>query len=257
MKVTILGNCANQTATNEGVAFIVDADEPILVDAGPGVVRQILRAGRSCTDIAHVFVTHVHGDHTLGFPYFLWNHFYEGLAGKKGPSIIRVYGLEETLRGLGEMTSYCYVPQAWPFQVEYHPVTGRSAALAVGGASVEIVEVEHTVPTIGLVFTSGGRKLAYSCDTIYSEAFVKRAKGADLMIHEGFATEELYELSQKVKHGTAADAGRAAKEAGATRLGLVHVFPPFLGRQAELVAEAKSHFSGEVFVEDELDTFSV
>ena len=50
MKVTFLGHCANQTATNEAVAFIVDCGETsILIETGPGIVRQLLRAGRHCT----------------------------------------------------------------------------------------------------------------------------------------------------------------------------------------------------------------
>src|SRR2546423_535947 len=104
MQVTFLGICANQTASHEGVAFIVDCGATsILVDTGPGVVRQLLRAGRHCTEIAHVLVTHAHGDHSLGFPYFIWNHFYEGLEGSKGPEHIHVYGLPHVLTGLQAM----------------------------------------------------------------------------------------------------------------------------------------------------------
>ena len=70
-RVVVLGNCANQTSEYETTNFILDFGCPrILFDAGPGAVKQMLCAGFAAGDIDMVVLTHSHGDHTLGFPYF-------------------------------------------------------------------------------------------------------------------------------------------------------------------------------------------
>lgn len=253
MRITVLGICANQNATHEGVSFIVDTDECILVDAGPGVVKQILRAKRMCTEIAHVIITHSHGDHTLGFPYFIWNHFYEGLSGHKGPEIIHVYTLQSLIDGLKNMLDFCYGAGKYPFKVQYHDVPiDKEGQFTIGNTSLQTVSVNHTVPNFGICIKWNNKCLAYSSDTIYHKPFVDLSSKCDLLIHEGFVTEELLELSRKVKHGTARDAGRAATESNAKQLALVHIFPPFLQRKEDLIAEAKKEFKGNVFIPNEL-----
>jgi ribonuclease BN (tRNA processing enzyme) len=53
---------------------IVVNETPYLIDFGPGVVRRIAAAsqmgvpGLSVLNIKHVFVTHLHSDHTAGYP---------------------------------------------------------------------------------------------------------------------------------------------------------------------------------------------
>ncbi len=258
MKITFLGICANQTATYEGVSFIVDTDVSILVDAGPGVVRQILRAGRLCTGIAHVIITHSHGDHTLGFPYFIWNHFYEGLSGQKGPEIIHVYTTSSLIPGLKNMLDFCYEVGKYPFKVEYHTIpTDKKGRLNIAGTLLQTIPVNHTVQNFGIRIDWDSKCVAYSSDTIYHKPFVELASKCDLLIHEGFVTEELVELSRKVKHGTAKDAGKTATETHASQLALVHLFPPFLKRKKDLVAEAKKEFKGKVFVPDELTVVEI
>lgn len=260
MQVTILGNCANQTADHEAVNLLVEDENGgiILIDAGPGVVRQILRTGRLCSEIADIVVTHCHGDHTLGFPYVVWNHFYEGMQGHKVPEKIRIYALPVLLKGLQDMLRVCYDISRYPFTLEYLALSDNNRSeFKVGQMNITSVPVDHTVPNIGLIIESAGKKLSYSSDTLYNPNFVEIARGSDLMIHEGFATEELIDLSRRVKHALAMDAGKAAYEAGASRLEMVHLFPPFCGREEELIREASKFFSGPVGVPRELDTIKL
>src|SRR5260370_24824692 len=45
----------------------------ILVDCGPTVLQQLGAAGLTPGDVTHVYFTHRHGDHALGYPLFvLW-----------------------------------------------------------------------------------------------------------------------------------------------------------------------------------------
>src|SRR5580704_7717314 len=46
----------------------VPGDRVSLVDCGPGVVRRAVQAGLKMEQLTRVFVTHLHSDHTVGFP---------------------------------------------------------------------------------------------------------------------------------------------------------------------------------------------
>jgi ribonuclease BN (tRNA processing enzyme) len=72
------------------------------------------------------------------------------------------------------------------------------------------------------------------------------------MVHEAFVDSSLSELAARTKHSTAAEAGRAAKDAQVRRLELVHLFPPLLPKVDQVVAEAAAEFDGEVNVPEEL-----
>ena len=67
-KITFLGSASGQTPQYETVSFIIETNSKrrILVDTGPSVMKQLGRAGIATHMIDAVFITHCHGDHTLG-----------------------------------------------------------------------------------------------------------------------------------------------------------------------------------------------
>lgn len=259
VKVVFLGNCANQTDSREGVSFIVDAnDDRILIDAGPGVVRQIYRAGYQCTDIDKVIITHCHGDHTLGYPYFIFSHFYEGLKGVKGPNIIHVLGIRSVLDGLNNMLHFCYVPEKYPFKIKEIEVDSNGfSTTKLENYKIVTAPVVHSTPNIGVRIEVMNKVICYSSDTLYSDNVIDLSNKADLLIHEGFATAEMEATTRKIRHGIAREAGQVAQKANAKMLALVHIFPPFIGRENELIGEARSFFNGHVFVPNELDVIKL
>lgn len=257
LQIQFLGACGNQTADRETVSFVVRSGESgLLIDTGPGVVRQIYRSGLKCTDVSDVLVTHCHGDHTAGFTYFVWSIFYESLGGATPPTTLSVHGLQEVLDGLKASLEFAYDPDRFPFEIDYLPVPNEEkGSFSVRGIEVATVPVAHAVPTVGARFDVGGTVVSYSADTLYCEDFVELARDSRLMIHEGFVTKEMGELSQKTRHATAQEAGRAAAAAGAAELALVHFFPPFEGKLDHLIEEARGEFDGPVVVPEDLQAF--
>jgi ribonuclease BN (tRNA processing enzyme) len=67
-----------------------------LIDCGVGVVRRVVAAGVSVSKITHVFLTHLHSDHTIGYPDVILT---PGVIGREGP--LEVYGP----KGLRDMTN--------------------------------------------------------------------------------------------------------------------------------------------------------
>jgi ribonuclease Z len=153
------------------------------------------------------------------------------------------------LAGLDATLNFCYRPDRFPFRLLYEEVDPSAlTALQIDGGTLTTVPVDHAVPTIGFRVDHLDRSLGYSCDTLYCPPFVELAHRVNLMIHEGFVTEEHDALSQRTKHGTAGQAGRAAADAQVDRLALVHFYPPYADRLDELVGEARREFAGEIFV---------
>lgn len=248
--IEFLGTCANQTADQEPVALVLQTgDDRVLVDTGPGIVRQIYRSGRNVCDFDTILVTHCHGDHVAGFPYFIWSYFYEAMQGLTPPDEIRVLGLPDVVAGLEATLRFCYNPDVWPFTVKFEGVepAGRTE-LQLKSSTITTVPVDHSVPTIGLRLDCSDGAASYSCDTLYTAEFVDVARDSNLMVHEGFVTDDRKELSVRTRHGTAREAGRAAREADASQLAMVHFFPPYAQDLVPLLVEAREEFAGEVFI---------
>jgi ribonuclease BN (tRNA processing enzyme) len=259
MKVQILGSCGNQTAQREAVSFIVQtSDRTILIETGPGVTRQVYRSGRKCSDIDSVLVTHLHADHSCGYPYVIWSSFYDRLGGASGKTTIDVAGLSSVTEGLDRILRICYDPDSFPFKIKYHGLShsGRDV-VQFGDLKITSVPVIHTTPNIGLRFDFEGKSVCYSSDTLYCEEFVDLAHDCDVMIHEAFVDSSKVELSRKTKHATASEAGKAARNANAKRLLLVHLFPPLIGNERLLIDEASKEFRGEIVVPNEFDEISI
>jgi len=260
LEVTTLGNCATQTATHECVNLVVTANgsHRILIDAGPGVVRQLCRASLACTDIEYVILTHCHGDHVLGYPYFMFGQYMDRFARRTGPSVVRVVGLRSVLDGVREMLEFCYMPSSWPFQIEEIEVSSEGKTeLELGEFRVTTVPVSHQVPNIGVRIEFEERSFAYSSDTLPDQRFIDVAQAADLLFHEAMFLENMKQMSEQTKHATAKDAAYVALHSGVSRLGLVHVMAALVDRMEALVSEAAQSFVGDVFVPAELSVITV
>ncbi len=260
MKVTVLGNCAGQTAEYETTNFLIDSGETkVLLDAGPGVVAQLYRAGITMLDIEAVVLTHSHGDHTLGFPYYAFNCFAERLSGGSGPSKIPIIALREVFEGVNNMLAFCYPPGKFPgFAFENWEVPSDSLSeFVIKDVTIKTTPVSHVVPNIGVRFEVGAKSVTFSSDTVYDERLVALAKGSRVLVHEAFALGEMGEMASRTKHSTAEEAGRAAKAAGVGKLILAHPLPQYRSKKNELIAEARTRFDGEILLPSELETIII
>ncbi|QLC33298.1 ribonuclease Z [Halarchaeum sp. CBA1220] len=93
-----------------------------------------------------------------------------------------------------------------------------------------------------------GRKLVYTGDTRPADATVAAAEDADLLIHDATFTDDDAERATQTAHSTAGEAGRIAREAGATRLALTHVSSRYGGQLGPLKADAQAEYTGHVTV---------
>ncbi len=249
MIVTVLGACANQTAMREGVSLLVESDvrgDALLIDTGPGIVAALGRAARDASELNAVLLTHSHGDHVLGFAYFVWQRYYERLGATPAQDL-HVYALKNVADLAIATLSGCYSETQFPFVVHVHHLDDQSS-FAHGTLRVEICRTAHTTPSIGCAIYTADAKVAYSADTLPTPAFTELAKGTSLLFHEGMWTEEMRGLANRAMHSTAKDAADVATQCGAQQLILLHIFPKFIGRESELLSEAREFYSGSISV---------
>lgn len=102
-----------------------------------------------------------------------------------------------------------------------------------------------------------GRRVVYTGDTRPTDATVKGAQNADLLVHDATFAGDLRERAAETGHSTAAQAAEIATRAGARRLALVHISSRYAGDVSLLEREARQRFDGQTFVPDDGDEVDV
>jgi ribonuclease BN (tRNA processing enzyme) len=164
--------------------FAQGRDATFLIDCGPGVLPALQRRAINSGVIDFVLLSHLHGDHIAGVPFLLLHAKFVDrrtrpltLAGPPGTG--------ERLATLADAMYPGTLDSGLPFELrvlELDP--GRSNALA--GVDVVPFLVDHPsgAPAFGLRIECGGRTLAYSGDTGWTEALLELARDVDLFVCE-------------------------------------------------------------------------
>jgi ribonuclease BN (tRNA processing enzyme) len=134
------GNPSPTPGSSGPSTAIVVNGEAYLVDFGPGVVRRAAAAqqkGISAlrpANIHHAFVTHLHSDHTVGYPDLIFTPW---VVGRQGP--LEVYGP----RGITAMTDH--VLAAWADDIEIRSGPIERPLLSGDGYRVNAHEISQGV----------------------------------------------------------------------------------------------------------------
>jgi len=99
-----------------------------------------------------------------------------------------------------------------------------------------------------------GCSVVYCTDTVFSEAAVELAAGADLLIHESTFAHAEAEMAFARQHSTSTMAAQTALAAGVGQLVLTHLSPRYLPGNPttpdDLLSEARSIFSNTLVARD-------
>jgi len=99
-----------------------------------------------------------------------------------------------------------------------------------------------------------GASVVYCTDTVFCEAAVALAQGADLLIHESTFSHREAELAMARQHSTSTMAAQTALEAGVRQLVLTHLSPRYMPGNPQgpddLLAEARAIFAGTIMARD-------
>lgn len=251
---------------------ITVGDRTFLVDAGAGVTRRMVAAGfPRTTDLAALFVTHLHTDHTLGYPDLIFTSW---VMGRTTP--IEAYGP----RGLKRMTDHLLAAWSEDIDVRINGLEREGRVYGVNvhdvkpgvvydrdGVRVTAIPVAHGnwKEAYGYRFDTSDRSIVVAGDTSPSEALVTAARGCDVLIHEVYAPKgalpekrpggELWPQYMKAFHTSALELGALAARIQPKLLVLHHVIMPDT-TEAELVADIrKGGFAGHVVLGRDLEKY--
>ncbi|WP_394740898.1 ribonuclease Z [Natronococcus roseus] len=152
LRVTFLGTggAVPTTERNPSGIFVAREGEGLLFDAAEGTQRQMMRFGTGFS-IAHIFVTHLHGDHVLGIPGLLqtmdFNDREDALA-IHGPRGTR-RDLESLVHALGNRPS---------FPVRINEVGGGDVAYRADEFAVRAFATDHDTRSVGYALVEDDRK---------------------------------------------------------------------------------------------------
>jgi ribonuclease BN (tRNA processing enzyme) len=182
---------------------IVAGERSYLFDFGPGVVRRAASAAArhkipalEAKNLRVAFVTHLHSDHTAGFPDLILT---PAVLERDAP--LDVYGPS----GLKSMTSHILAAYRQDLEIRFHggePSKPRGYVVNVHeirpgvayrdeSVEVEAFPVKHGAwrEAYGYRIVGAGdrRTVVISGDTAPSESIVAKCKGCDVLVHEVYS----------------------------------------------------------------------
>ena len=252
---------------------IVVGERAYLVDFGPGVVRRAAAAAEKgtppleSTNLKIAFLTHLHSDHTAGYPDLIFTPWV------MGRTELDVYGPE----GLEEMTKH--VLEAWRRDIEIR-TTGleQRHALVVRAHDVKpgvVYQDERVKVTafrvphgqwpeaFGYRFDTPGKSIVISGDTSPSEEIVAHCQPCDVLIHEVYSPESVLSMpnykTYRAKYHTSTS--ELAEIANRTKPGILVIYHT-AGRgphgpipDDQLLREIEKTYHGKVVIGHDLEVY--
>ena len=247
------GECAS--------ALLIDG-RPYLVDCGYGTLAALKKAGVNHRQIAQVFITHLHDDHTADLPALLIRQWTDGRI--EPTTVIGPYGtakMVEAVIAFGEANAAIRLVDEARSVKPAEMFKGRDIAATPAPIdvfrddrlTVRAVENTHYPPeskrrmpyrSVAYRCDTPVRSIVFSGDTSYSSGLVALAKGADVLVceamdvaamrkaFEGMVGRGMYADNPEgvwrhivATHTPLEEAGRMAAEAGVRTLVLTHIIP--------------------------------
>lgn len=262
-KITILGTGNASVTRCFNTCFILHSnDTSLLVDAGGGngILRQLELADIPLGDISAMYLTHCHTDHLLGAVWIL-RYIATAFVQKKRSGTFTFYGPQKVLNALDSicrLTLPGKVTSRIGNEIVLRPVTDGET-LSIGCIGITAFDIGSTKELqFGFRATlPSGTSLVCLGDEPFNERCRKYAAGADWLMHEAFclyAQRDIFKPYEK-HHSTSLEAGKVAQDLGVKNLILYHTEDRNLAtRRASYTAEAATHFTGTIYVPDDLDT---
>lgn len=246
----------------------------IIIDAGTGIInlghdliRRSKERGEPIT--ATVLLSHMHHDHTQGFPYFLPAYL--------GSSVLYILGPRTFEEDLEETLSHAVLPPSFPVSLAEMPslkvirslsetetvlLDGANAEpqvcnifrdpISAGPDTVRVhIHKSYAHPRSGVYIYRleyHGRSVVFASDTEgyvdTDQRLVNFARGADLIVHDAqYSAEDYTRSKQGWGHSTPQMAAEVARQCGAVRLVLFHHEPRYDdARIAQLECDARAIF---------------
>jgi ribonuclease Z len=278
-RLVILGSgTPNPSPFRSGCSLaIIVSDTPYIVDFGPGLIRKAAAMspayggkikGLDVKNIKRAFLTHLHSDHTTGYPDLILTPW---VIGRNEP--LEVYGpvgirkmTENILAAYEEDIRYRVYgsepanDRGW--RVSGHEILKEGVIYQDEKVKVEAYPVHHgTWPNAwGFRFTTPDKVIVISGDTTPSDKVIEYAKNADILVHEVYSQsgfekkDDTWKTYHASHHTSTVELAEIAGKASPKLVVLYHIL--FWGAsEQELLDEISKIYKGKVIAGQDLDIF--
>lgn len=262
-------------------SVVVVNGQPYLVDCGYGTLRGLIEAGIRFADVANIFITHLHDDHTADVAALL-SHKWTG--GNNNPRPTALYGpfgskamVEGAIAFFKGNTEIRSVDEGRTVRPETvfagHDLSAPKVTEVFRDERVTVQAVENThfperakekMPyrSFAYRFNAADRSIVFSGDTAYSSGVVELARDADILVCEtmtmgmrqqlaaanrGAANTESIGRHVLETHSSTEDVGRMASEAKVKKVVLYHLLPGANNQRGTATDETFTSEVGRVF----------
>ncbi len=203
-----------------------------LIDCGASSLIAMRRFGVEPSLVDIILLTHLHGDHFGGLPFFILDA--QLISRRTEPLVVAgPPGLEARIHEAMEVLFPGSSQTQQRFSLEFVALPDQTA-ITIGSLVVTPYSVVHPsgAPAYALRVACGGKVIAYSGDTEWTDGLIQAVDGADLFICEAYYFEKKikYHLDYQtlMEHRT---------ELGCRRLILTHMNDEMLQRLKDVDIE--------------------
>ncbi len=211
------------------------ASDDFLVDCGASSMIAMRKLGVDPNAIRTIFISHLHGDHFGGLPFFILDaQFY---SRRKTPlTVVGPPGFQKRLLHAMEVFFPGSSTASRKFEVIVHEIAPGTTS-TINEVSVGAIEVRHAcgAPALGLRLSCDGKTIAYSGDSEWTDALIDVGRDADLFIVEALSFEK-----RITQHLDYASLRANVQRIGAKRIVLTHFGPEMLARIGDADHEVAS-----------------
>jgi ribonuclease BN (tRNA processing enzyme) len=204
---------------------LTGAQTNLLIDCGASSLPALKRLDIARDDIDLILITHFHGDHFAGLPFFLLDAQF---SRRSRPLVIAgPQGIETRLTQVMEAlfeNSSATKPKFDLTVTALAPAESRTFG-AVTVTPFAVVHGESGGPFLGYRIEAEGRVIAYSADTEWTDNLVPLAREADLFIAEAYYYDRIVK-----NHLSLTKLEAHLPEINPKRLILTHMSDDMLGR---------------------------
>jgi ribonuclease BN (tRNA processing enzyme) len=204
-----------------------------LIDCGATSLVSMNKLAINRNEIETILITHFHADHIAGLPFFILEANYV-LKRKTSLTIVGPPGLKSRYAALMETAFPGTQAMDWSY-----PLTLREFEIGkpnqVGHMRVtpsRVLHDERAGPCLGLRIEAGGKVIAYSGDSQWTDSLIGVARNADLFICEAYTRDK-----PVATHMALSLLERHLDQIRPKRLILTHMSNDMLARRGELPFE--------------------
>jgi ribonuclease BN (tRNA processing enzyme) len=263
---------ADPDRSGPAVAIVVNG-APYLVDCGPGVVRRAAAAARKgvkgleVDKLNRLFLTHLHSDHTLGYPDLILSPWVLGRGdplevwGPKGIMTMTQHLLAAFQEDIEIRTSGLEPANKTGYKVDVHEIA-PGEIYKDSNVTVTAFAVSHgSWPlALGYRFQTPDRNIVISGDTIPSRGVMENCSHCDVLIHEVYSQKGFLRRPaewQKYHSSFHTSSRELAEIANKTKPGLLVLYHQLLWgvTEEDLLQEVRQTYAGKVVSGHDLDIF--